>query len=76
MRTGKVHWPLLLGVTAVSVLMLFLVALLKAEFFIVVLPLIAIAFVAYVLYTFLLALGYGDKVEEKKEKSDDDESKA
>lgn len=70
MKNGKIHWSLLLAVAVVTVVMLVLVALLKKATFIVVLPLFAIGFVAYLLYTLLLALGYGDKDEKKPEKDD------
>ncbi len=76
MKDRKVHWPLLICVTAVMLVMLFLVAVLRAEFFIVILPIAAIGFVTYILYIFLLALGFGDKPEEEKKESTDEQSKA
>lgn len=71
MKNGKIHWSLLLTVAVVTVVMLVLVVLLKKMIFFTVLPLFAIGVVAYLLYTLLLALGYGDKDEKKPEEKDD-----
>jgi Flp pilus assembly protein TadB len=60
-KSRRVHWPTLIVVTTTTLLMLPLIALLKMEFFVVVFPFVAIIFVLYILYTFLLSLGLGDK---------------
>jgi L-asparagine transporter-like permease len=74
MKNRKIHWPLLVGVTAIMLVMLLLVVVLRAEVFVVILPIAAIGFVTYILYVFLLSLGYGDKAEEKETKNEQSEA--
>jgi choline-glycine betaine transporter len=70
----NVNWALLLFVGALTVLLFGALAILKAKFFVLILPILMIGFIGYMLYTLIIALGYGDNkiIEEEKNVQEND----